>query len=162
MPSERRLHPLSFVFDIAGQVRQFVVPAGVVLVGAGSAGFAWEAWLVLLVIPTAAVAFVRALTFRYRFEPGELVITSGLFFRNERHVPYGRIQNIDAVQNLLHRLLRVVEVRIETGGGDEAEARLRVLPEPALAEMRERVFAGRPGGRAASRPRSAAPRGVPA
>ena len=120
MPSERRLHPLSFVFDIVGQVRQFVVPAGVVLVGAGSAGFAWEAWLVLLVIPSAIVAIVRALTFRYRFDPGELVITSGLIFRNERHVPYGRIQNIDAVQNILHRLLRVVEVRIETGGGDEA------------------------------------------
>lgn len=145
MPSERRLHPLSFVFDIVGQVRQFVVPAGVVLVGAGSAGFAWEAWLVLLVIPSAVVAFIRALTFRYRFDPGELVITSGLIFRNERHVPYGRIQNIDAVQNLLHRLLRVVEVRIETGGGDEAEARMRVLPLPALAEMRERVFAGRAG-----------------
>ena len=38
MPSERRLHPLSFVFDIVGQVRQFVVPAGVVLVGAGLGG----------------------------------------------------------------------------------------------------------------------------
>ncbi len=154
MPSERRLHPLSFVFDVVGQVRQFVVPAGVVLVGAGTAGFAWEAWLVLLVIPSAIVAIIRALTFRYRFDPGELVITSGLIFRNERHVPYGRIQNIDAVQNLLHRLLRVVEVRIETGGGDEAEARMRVLPLPALAEMRERVFAGRPG-RAGSEPTAA-------
>ena len=154
MPSERRLHPLSFVFDIVGQVRQFVVPAGVVLVGAGTAGFAWEAWLVLLIIPSAIVAIIRALTFRYRFDPGELVITSGLVFRNERHVPYARIQNIDAVQNLLHRLLRVVEVRIETGGGDEAEARMRVLELPALAEMRERVFAGR-AGRAGSEPTAA-------
>ena len=154
MPSERRLHPLSFVFDIVGQVRQFVVPAGVVLVGAGTAGFAWEAWLVLLIIPSAIVAIIRALTFRYRFDPGELVITSGLVFRNERHVPYARIQNIDAVQNLLHRLLRVVEVRIETGGGDEAEARMRVLELPALAEMRERVFAGR-AGRAGSEPTTA-------
>ena len=36
-------------------------------------------------------------------------------------------------------------MRVETGGGGEAEARMRVLPLPALAEMRERVFAGRPG-----------------
>ena len=69
-------------------------------------------------------------------------------------MPYARIQNIDAVQNLLHRLLRVVEVRIETGGGDEAEARMRVLELPALAEMRERVFAGR-AGRAGSEPTAA-------
>jgi len=143
MPSERRLHPLSFVFDIAGQVRQLVVPGLVVLVGAGSAGFGWQAWLMVFVIPYAIVAIVRSLTFRYRFDPGELVITSGLIFRNERHIPYGRIQNIDAVQNVLHRLVRVVEVRVETGGGDEPEARMRVLPLSALEEMRERVFAGR-------------------
>ena len=143
MPSERRLHPLSFVFDIVGQLRQLVVPGLVLLVGAGTAGFGWQGWLTLLVIPYAIVAIVRFLTFRYRFDPAELVITSGLIFRNERHVPYGRIQNIDAVQNVLHRLLRVVEVRVETGGGDEPEARMRVLPLPALEEMRERVFAGR-------------------
>ena len=145
MPSERRLHPLSFVFDIVGQVRQFVVPGLVVLVGAGSAGLDWQGWLTLLVIPYAIVALVRSMTFRYRFDPDELVMTSGLIFRNERHVPYGRIQNIDAVQNVLHRLLRVVEVRVETGGGDEPEARMRVLPLPALEEMRERVLAGRTG-----------------
>jgi putative membrane protein len=143
MPSERRLHPLSFVFDVAGQLRQLVVPGLVVLLGAGSAGFGWQGWLTLLVIPYALVAIIRLLTFRYRFDPGELVITSGLIFRNERHVPYGRIQNIDAVQNVLHRLLRVVEVRVETGGGDEPEARMRVLPLAALEEMRERVYAGR-------------------
>jgi putative membrane protein len=145
MPSERRLHPLSFAFDIVGQFRQFVVPGLVVLVGAGSAGLDWQGWLTLLVIPYAIVALVRSLTFRYRFDPEELVMTSGLIFRNERHVPYGRIQNIDAVQNVLHRLLRVVEVRVETGGGDEPEARMRVLPLPALEEMRERVLAGRTG-----------------
>jgi putative membrane protein len=143
MPSERRLHPLSFVFDVAGQLRQLAVPGLVVLLGAGSAGFGWQGWLTLLVIPYALVAIIRLLTFRYRFDPGELVITSGLIFRNERHVPYGRIQNIDAVQNVLHRLLRVVEVRVETGGGDEPEARMRVLPLAALEEMREQVYAGR-------------------
>jgi putative membrane protein len=157
MRSERRLHPLSFVFDIAGRIRQLVVPGLVVLVGAGSAGLDWQAWLTLLLIPYAIVAFVRSLTFRYRFDPAELVITSGLIFRNERHIPYGRIQNIDAVQHVLHRLLRVVEVRVETGGGDEPEARMRVLPLSALEEMRERVLTGRTG-RAGPQPAAATDR----
>jgi putative membrane protein len=68
---------------------------------------------------------------------------TGLLFRNERHIPYARIQNLDAVQNVLHRLLRVVEVRVETGGGQETEAALSVLPLAALEEMRRRVFADR-------------------
>jgi putative membrane protein len=143
MPSERRLHPLSFVFQVGGQLRQFVVPGIVLLVGAGSAGFGFETWLLALLIPSTLIALVRSLSVRYRFDPGELVIASGFIFRNERHVPYARIQNIDAVQNLAHRLFGVVEVRVETGGGDEPEASLRVLPRAALDEMRERVFAGR-------------------
>jgi putative membrane protein len=153
-PSERRLHPLSFLFDVGGQLRQLVVPGLVVLIGAGSAGWDWQAGFMLLVIPYAVVAIVRSLSFRYRFDPSELVITRGFIFRNERHVPYARIHNIDAVQNVLHRLLRVVEVRVETGGGDEPEARMRVLPMSALDEMRDRVFAGRqmPGSGVADEP----------
>lgn len=142
-PSERRLHPLSFLFDLGGQFQQFLVPGLVVLVGAGSAGWDWQAWLMVLLIPSAVVALVRSLSFRYRFDPSELVIKSGFIFRNERHVPYARIQNIDAVQNVVHRLLGLVEVRIETGSGAEAEARMRVLPVSALEEMRAKVLSGR-------------------
>jgi putative membrane protein len=153
MPSERRLHPLSFLFVVGGQFQQFLVPGLLVLVGAGSAGLDWQAWLPLVLIPYAAVAIVRSASFRYRFDESELVTTTGFIFRNERHVPYARIQNIDAVQNVFHRLLRVVEVRVETGGGQEPEAKMVVLPQAALQEIRERVFAGR----AEAVPRIAAP-----
>jgi putative membrane protein len=143
MPSDRRLHPLSFLFHVGGQLQQFVVPALVVLVGARSTGLEWQGMIAVFVIPSAAFAFLKTLSFRYRFDATELVMASGFIFRNERHVPYARIQNIDARQTLFHRLLHVVEVRVETGGGEEPEASLRVLPLTALEEMRERVFAGR-------------------
>lgn len=71
------------------------------------------------------------------------MIRSGLLVRNERHIPIARIQNIDAVQNVLHRLFGVVEVRLQTGGGAEPEATLRVLPLEALEEMRRQVFGQR-------------------
>jgi putative membrane protein len=66
-----------------------------------------------------------------------------VFFRKERHVPYSRIQNIDASQGILHRLLGVYNLTLESGSGSEPEATLNVLPDAALAEMRSRVFAGR-------------------
>jgi putative membrane protein len=143
MPSEGRLHPLSFLFQIGGQLQQLLVPAILLLVGTRSAGMQWEFWVASVIVPSAIAAVLKTLSFRYRFEATDLVMTSGFIFRNERHVPYARIQNIDARQTVFHRLLDVVEVRVETGGGDEPEASLRVLPASALAEMRERVFAGR-------------------
>ena len=58
-------------------------------------------------------------------------------------MPYARIQNLDGVENVIHRLLGVVDVRVETGGGAEPEARISVLRKEAFAEMRRRVFEGR-------------------
>jgi putative membrane protein len=103
----------------------------------------WQFWILLFLIPATIAALVRYFTFRLRYEGTELVISSGILFRNERHVPYVRIQNLDAVRNVLHRLLGVAEVRVETGGGQAPEATISVLHETVFEEMRRRVFAGR-------------------
>jgi putative membrane protein len=140
---ERRLHPASFLFSMGGHVRSLLIPGAAVIFTAGSSGRDWEVWLMLLLIPYAVAAIVRSLSFRYRFDPAEMVVRRGWIFRNERHIPYGRIQNIDAVQNVFHRALGVAEVRVETASGGEPEATMTVLPVDALAEMRRFVFAGR-------------------
>jgi putative membrane protein len=103
----------------------------------------WQFWLLLFLVPATLVAITRYLSFRLRYEGTELVITSGIFFRNERHVPYARIQNLDAVRNVVHRLLGVTEVRVETGGGQTPEATISVLHESVFEEMRRRIFEGR-------------------
>ena len=150
MPSEQRLHPTTLLFDLAGHVKRFAFPALLVLFGmsqstGGGGRFArapagWEAWLLVLFIPAVLLSVARYLSFRLRYEEHELVIRSGLIFRTERKIPYSRIQNVDGIQNAVHRLLQVVEVRLETGGGKAEEARLSVLPLAALDELRTRVF----------------------
>jgi putative membrane protein len=171
MPSDRRLHPLSILFGLARQLRSFLLP-GLVFLFLGSrgdnpwggwgkwgdwdkwGGLDWQLWAMLLVIPYSFVAVARYFSFRYRYEPGEMVIRTGLLFRNERHIPYGRIQNLDAVQNVFHRLLKVVEVKVETGGSGEPEATMRVLPVADYEEMRRRVFQERSAEEAPAEARS--------
>ena len=154
MPSEQRLHPATLLFDLITHVRRFAAPALLVIFGAsrstgGPDGIfdwvpsGWETWLLVLLVPAALMTIARYVSFRIRYDERELVIRSGLIFRNERHVPYARIQNLDAVQNPLHQLLHVVEVRVETGGGKEEEARLSVLSLAAFEEMKTHVLAGR-------------------
>ena len=106
-------------------------------------GLGWQVWLLFALVPYTIVAIGRALTFRYRYDEHELVIRTGLLFRNERHVPYARIQNVDGVQTVFHRLLKVVDVKVQTAGGNEPEATMSVLPVAAFEEMRQRVFEGR-------------------
>ena len=143
MQAEQRLHPLSILFRLVAQVRWFAVPGTAFLVTAGVVGWGWEVWLMPLAIPFAILSVVEYLSFRYRYDANEMVIRTGFLFRNERHVPYARIQNLHAVQNVFHRLWNVVEVRVETGGADEPEATMSVLPVSAYEEMRLRVFGER-------------------
>lgn len=157
MPSDHRLHPLSILFGLAGQIRAFAIPGLLVLVTAGTAGLSWQVWMMPLLIPYAIVTIGRYLSFRYRYQENEMVIRTGFLFKNERHVPYARIQNLDAVQNVFHRLLGVVEVRVETGGGQEPEAKMSVLPVAAFEDMRRRVFEGRKGAEAPAEPGALSP-----
>ena len=154
MPSEQRLHPTTLLFDLAGHVKRFALPGILVIAGmsrssggqGGTCGrlpAGWEVWVMLLFVPAVLFSIARYLSFRLHYAEHELVIRSGLIFRNERHIPYSRIQNVDAIQNPIHRFLNVVEVRVETGGGAEEEARLSVLPYAALEVMRQRVFGDR-------------------
>ena len=153
MPSERRLHPATLLFDLAKHLKQFALPYLLIVFGAssttgGPSGMfgrmpsGWEFWLLVLFVPATITSILRYVSFRLRCDERELVIRSGLIFRNERHIPFTRIQNIDGVQNPFHRLFGVVDVRVETGGGEQEEARLSVLPLAALTELRSRVFSG--------------------
>jgi putative membrane protein len=141
-PSERRLHPVSFLFQLASQGRELLLPGLFVLL-AGARSESWQIFGMILFVPYALVAVARALVFRYSLEPEELVIRSGLIVKQERHIPYGRIQNIDAIQNVIHRALGVVQVRLETGGGEEPEATLSVVSSGAFEEIRDIIHAAR-------------------
>ena len=151
MPSERRLHPLSILFNIGKRFGALLIPLLVVLAGRGTDEDRWNVYALAFLVPYTAAVVGSYLSFRYRYETSELVIRHGLIFRNQRHIPYDRIQNIDAVQNVLHRLTGVVEVKVQTAGGKEPEATLSVLSRPDLDEMRRRVF-GRTGAASASDP----------
>ena len=143
MTSEYRLHPASVLFGIGQRLRELALPLIVLLFSAGTAGLGWQVWLLVGLVPYTIVAIGRTLTFRYRYDEHELVIRTGLLFRNERHVPYARIQNVDGVQTVFHRLLKVVDVKVQTAGGNEPEATMSVLPVAAFEQMRQRVFEGK-------------------
>jgi putative membrane protein len=143
MESERRLHPASFLFALGDHARALVLPGLFVLLSSRSGRGGWQVWAMIVIVPIAIAAAVRALSYRYRFDDAELVIRTGFVFRNERHIPYGRIQNVDAVQNVLHRAFGLADVRIETGGATEGEARMSVVSLEAFRELRDRVLVGR-------------------
>jgi len=126
--AERRLHPLSFLFTLLGQLRQFALPLLVVLFTGRRNALDWSDIAGLVGVGVLAfVSIAQYFTYRYRLEADGVVIRSGVFQRSLRHIPFGRIQNVSLHQNLLHRLFGVAEVRLESAGAAKPEGQMRVL-----------------------------------
>ena len=139
--SDRRsLHPLSLLFDIGSRIRENLIPA--LFAGFSVATGGMIGLYVGFSIFAIAISFsiVRFFTYRYTLTDSELQIDYGLLFRTHRSIPVDRIQNIDSVQNLFHRLFGVAEVKIETASGSEPEAVMRVLGMEEIARLRNRLL----------------------
>lgn len=122
---ERRLHPLSFLFTLLEQLKQFAIPLILLLVTGRRSDS--DLWGLIGVVVLALVSVAQYFTYRYRIEADGVVIRSGLFQRSLRHIPFSRIQNVSLHQNLLHRLAGVAEVRLESAGAAKPEGQMRVL-----------------------------------
>jgi putative membrane protein len=137
-----KLHPYSWLFNAVAQIRALIVPLLVAAFVGSRRDF--SLWLpAIVIVPLVVTALWRQWLYRYGFAPDGLVIHEGLFFRNVRTIDYARIENVDTERGLLHRLLNVADVRVETSTGGSAEARIRVLGLDAVEDMRSRIFARR-------------------
>lgn len=137
------LHYSSIVFDVASHSRELLMPLLFGFVGAASGSWYWGVIAIIAFAISLLRTLIRYFTLRYQLVDGELIVNEGLIFQNQRIVPLAKIQNIDLMQNVLHRIFRVAEVRLETASGAEAEAVLRVLTEPQIAALRQAVSRSR-------------------
>ena len=123
--AEQRLHPLSWLFVLIAQLRQFILPLLALLVFGQRDEYAF--WPLLGVGVLALLSVWRYFTYRYRIEDDSIVIRSGLLHRHLRQVPFARIHNVAVHQSVLHRAFGVAEVRLESAGGKKPEAQMQVL-----------------------------------
>ena len=122
---ERRLHPLSWLFVLLQQLKQFALPLLVLLFsGRGDRN---ELWSLVGVGALALISLFQYFTYRFRLDAEGIVIRSGLLQKNVRHIPFERIHNVALHQTLLHRFFSVAEVRLESAGGQKPEGQMRVL-----------------------------------
>ena len=141
---DHRLHPLSWLFVLIAQLKQFILPLAVLLfAGRGDRN---DLWGLIAVGVLVAVSLAEYFTYRYRLRGDAIVVRSGWLHRSVREIPYARIHNVNLHQSLLHRLFGVAEVRLESAGGIKPEAQMRVLrldqAEALEALVRQRSHAG--------------------
>ncbi|OLZ41085.1 hypothetical protein A6E15_08830 [Natrinema saccharevitans] len=138
-----RLHPLSAVtLALQHGATGFSVP--VLLVGLGSSVLDVDTGPLLALVPIGLVAGVGyGIAYYYRFTyevtASTFDVSSGVFSRRSREIPYRRVQNVDISQGLFQRVVGLAVVSIETAGGGDTEATLRFVSEDEAERVRSEI-----------------------
>jgi len=141
----RRLHPLTGLLR-TGQYALYGLSVPLFFMGAvlGLLGVDVDAGLIIQTMGLGGLvggAFGLASYLRYRYEvrAETLVVTEGVLARREREIPVERVQNVDVHQELLHRVLGLAIVRIETAGGTGTEAKLNFVSGSEAGRLQEEI-----------------------
>lgn len=138
-----RLHPLSAVtLALQRGVTGLSIP--LFLVGVGSSIFDIDIDLLFVLSPLGLVAgvgygIVYYYRFTYEITSSTFDVTSGVFSRRSREIPYRRVQNVDVAQGIVQRILGLAVVSIETAGGGETEATLNFVSEDEAERLRSEI-----------------------
>ena len=71
-------------------------------------------WIYIAAVPFSLIlAILRRATFHYSIEPQFLTLRQGILSRQQRHIPYGVIQNLFVKQDLFDRIFGLASLAIE-------------------------------------------------
>lgn len=137
------LHPATIPYRAASKI--VAVVSALVFIGPEVGRQAAEYGL--LIVPAGLLAVLAIIAYevayyrRFTIELTEdgLAVHSGVFARQDREIPYHRIQNVDVTRNVVQRLLQIAEVKVETAGGGETEAVLRFVSDEDAAHLQSEL-----------------------
>lgn len=147
----RRLEPASLVVNLVPTLWRtlrsmwyLLVP---LVVGGSVQGVIDLGFLGLFFFLAVARTVAHYATLKYRMQAGKLEIVTGLIGQRYRIIDPARIQNLEIVQNLFHRLAGLVELRVETAGEAGAEGMLSAISVAEAERLRGELEAARRGGK---------------
>lgn len=137
-PPFHHLHPLTiFVMTFNGLGRNLLlIPVLYFSVFNRNLGLTalGTAAVIGLIIGFSALRWSR---FTYQVTDKEIRIKSGLLHRNNRSIPFDRIQDVSLEQQLLARILGLATVRLETGSGGGDDGTLDALSLADAEQFRD-------------------------
>lgn len=121
-----RLHLAAALLAAIKGVKDLLIPMLILLVSQGfrgGTGFNWRLVIAAaLVVSTAGWGLLQWSQFRYRVEDGQLKVDEGILIKKKQSIPLTRIQTVDFSEGLLHRMMGLVKVQVQTAGGKKPEA----------------------------------------
>lgn len=118
-----------FGFFTGVDVAKFNIEAGLLILGASLIGF----------VSISVWFYLVWRNFEFEVTEDTFDIRSGVINRRKREIPLKRIQNVDVRRNIVHRILGIAKVNLETAGGKSTEASLKYVDFDEAKSIQKRV-----------------------
>lgn len=148
-PSRQNLVAIVFLLlsFVRGLVSRFWPLLIAFFIGSNRREGGFERWLAMVGLVVSAfsviVSIISYFRLYYYVEDKDLVLEKGWLRKLKLTMPIDRIQSINFEQNILHRILNVVKVDIETAGSKDNELSLIALSRAKAEELRDFLLAER-------------------
>ncbi len=130
---------LLIIFDYVIKIlRQFTLPIIAILVTGRSKGMDYFFYFAIGTLVFSAIRSIL-MYFRksYYIDEDEFIVESGVLANKKVSIPFQRIQNIGYEQNLLHRILQLRKLKIDTAGSAQSEVELNGLTFEVSDQLRD-------------------------
>ncbi|QKQ98319.1 PH domain-containing protein [Candidatus Nanohaloarchaea archaeon] len=118
-----------FVFSGASSIQSFNLVAALIV------GFLFIATISI----SLAWQYLVWKNYSYFIEKEGVKIKHGVIRKNQREIPLRRIQNVDINRNIVHRMLGIAEVNLETAGGGTTEASFKFVDLEEARNIQQKV-----------------------
>lgn len=81
--------------------------------------------------------------FKFKIEGDYFILKEGILSKKNTSIAFDRIQNVNFSQNLIHQLINVYQVDIETAGSDKTEISIKALSLDQAKTLREKITQGK-------------------
>ncbi|RJE87743.1 hypothetical protein D3P07_15695 [Paenibacillus sp. 1011MAR3C5] len=141
MNDRRMLHPTYILFGVLSVIKGFLPLIVIMLLRKpdwSNLSWYWYAGIGGFILLMALIAFLQWRKFGFWLEEDRIIIRSGLFFRQEKTIYYTRIHSVNIEQPLIQRILGVVQLKIETpGGNNKADGILETLSKDEANRIKQ-------------------------
>lgn len=146
-PVFNRLHPLTILVEMGKVIRHFglifVVFVVQFMMNPAKANYS-EMFLGAIGGVTVIFAIIRYFSYGYAVHNGNLIVKEGIITKKHRTIPLDRIQNINLKRGILHQILGLVDLEVETAGGGKAEAHISALSQDDAHSLKIQLTGGNP------------------
>lgn len=144
MIKAKRYHPLLMVFDLWQLVKNifFVFIFLFVIKANSTSPFITYGRLLFCIFIGGALIYIvmKWVTHKYELDDRSFHLYKGIFSKSERTIPFSKIQNVNRLTSLFHRMFNVTSVSFETGmTGEEAAVTFEVISSLEAARMETQV-----------------------